>query len=79
MAKKDLLKIENIDMKAKKVEEKIIKNEKYFTMRFKRAWVTFETITQRDMAYDYYFSTSFDRCLAKICCQLCCGDDNKKK
>ena len=79
MATKDLLKIETIDKKAKEVEEKIIKNEQNFKVRFKRAWVTFETIQQRDMAYDYYFSTSFDRCLAKICCRLCCWDDNKKR
>jgi len=78
-AKKELMLIEILEHNAGKVEEQIIKAEKDVNLVFKRGWVTFETIVQRDCAYDYLFNTSFDRCLAKICC-CCrlCMDDRKK-
>lgn len=71
--------IQQLEKKAEKVEDKIIKAEKDVNLVFKRAWITFETIFQRDCAYDYLFNTSFDRCIAKICCccRICMSDRSK--
>lgn len=77
-AEKELELIKKLENNAGLVEEKIILSEKDINVIFKRAWVTFETIKQRDLAYNYFFSTSFDRCLSKICCRFCCSDDYKK-
>lgn len=70
--------MEGLEKSANVIEEKIIKAEKDRNVVFHRAWVTFETIIQRDCAYDYLFNTSFDRCLAKICCCKYCFGDYKK-
>lgn len=78
MAQKELEKIQQIEDKAKKIENKIAAKERDNRVTFKRAWVTFETIWQRDAAYDFFFNTAIDRCLAKCCCRLCCMDDYKK-
>lgn len=77
-ARNELKKIEELEEDAKKIEHKILMKEKDSTITFKRAWVTFVNIKQRDIAYDFFFNTAFDRCLAKACCHLCCLDDYKK-
>ena len=72
-SKKLLNKITKVQSSVDKFDEKIKNLGEKESSNVSHSWITFESMEERNQAYEHFFRTPCERCLAKCCC--CISDE----